>query len=136
MKKFALLTMFLVVSILLAGCGGGGGSASDKINVTMTDFHFTPDAFAIQAGKEISFSGRNNGAVAHDFVIMKLGTTVGDSYETADEPNVFWEIEIPAGQSVDATFTAPTEPGEYEVLCAIPGHYQAGMFGKLTVAAP
>lgn len=134
MKKFSLMTIFMILSIVLAGCGGGGGGASDKINVTMTDFHFTPDAFTIQAGKEISFSGRNNGAVAHDFVIMKQGTSAGDSYGAEDEANVFWKIEIGAGQSTETIFTAPAEPGEYEVLCAIPGHYQAGMFGSLTVA--
>jgi uncharacterized cupredoxin-like copper-binding protein len=136
MKKYGLVMMLIVVSLFLAGCGGGAQSVSNKINVTMTDFHFAPDSFNVQAGKEISFSGRNNGAVTHDFVIMKLGADVGDSFGPEDKANVLWETEIPAGQTADATFAAPTDPGEYQVLCGIPGHYQAGMVAKLTVVAP
>ncbi len=136
MKKSMLLTVLAVIFLLLAGCGGGAKSGSDKINVTMTDFHFTPDTFTIPAGKEITFTGRNDGAVTHDFVIMKSGTSVGDSFGPEDEANVFWKTEIPAGQNLTQTFTGPTQPGEYEVLCAIPGHYQAGMSAKLTVVAP
>lgn len=136
MKKYILMTLVAAISIMLAGCAGGAKSASNKINVTMTDFHFTPDSFTISSGQEITFSGRNDGAVTHDFVIMVSGANVGDSFDSEDEANVFWKTEIPAGQSVTQTFTAPTQPGEYEVLCAIPGHYQAGMVAKLTVVAP
>ncbi len=136
MKKLFLLTIIVTVSILIAGCGRGAQTASNKINVTMTDFHFTPDAFTVNAGQEITFSGRNNGAVTHDFVIMNLGTTAGDSFGPEDEPNVFWKTEIAAGQTATETFTAPAQPGDYEILCAIPGHYQAGMVAKLTVKAP
>lgn len=134
MKKTVLAALLVVLVLALTGCGGGGNAASNKINVTMTDFHFTPNAFSIKAGQEISFSGRNNGAVTHDFIIMKLGADVGDSFDKEDEPNVFWKTEIPAGQTAAATFTAPTDPGDYQVLCGIPGHYQAGMIATLTVA--
>jgi len=136
MKRYGLLVLVAVVSMLAAGCGGGAQAASNKINVTMTDFHFTPDAFTIGAGQEIEFTGRNNGAVTHDFVIMKLGTDVGDNFDKDDEANIFWEAELTSGQNVNLTFTAPAEPGEYQVVCAIPGHYQAGMVGKLVVTAP
>ncbi len=136
MKKYHLAIVFVVLAILLAGCGGGGKAASNSIQVTMTDFHFTPTTFTVNAGQEIKFSGKNNGAVTHDFIIMKAGVDVGDSFDKEDEPNVFWKIEIPSGQSSEATFTAPAEAGEYQVLCGIPGHYQAGMSATLTVAAP
>ena len=39
-----------------------------------------------------------------------------------------------AGETVEITFAAPTEPGEYVFLCTFPGHFAGGMKGKLVVA--
>ena len=37
------------------------------------------------------------------------------------------------GETVEVTFTAPTEPGEYTYICSFPGHVSGGMKGTLTV---
>jgi len=37
------------------------------------------------------------------------------------------------GETVEVTFTAPKEPGEYMYICTFPGHYAAGMKGTLVV---
>jgi len=129
-----LLVLSLIFAFLLAACGGGNG-ASTTINVEFTEFHFTPDAFTIPAGQEITINATNNGAVIHEFVIMKLGESVGEDFGDEDEGNIFWEVEAEAGKKVSETFTAPTEPGEYQVVCGTEGHYVAGMVGKLTVVA-
>jgi uncharacterized cupredoxin-like copper-binding protein len=129
-----LFAWFIVLSLALAACGGGGG-ASTKIDVTMTDFQFTPNAFTVPAGKEITFHVVNNGAVVHNFVIMKLGTSAGDTFDDSDAPNVYWKVEVQPGSSADATFTAPSDPGDYQVVCSTPGHLAAGMIAKLTVVA-
>ena len=131
-KRIFLIT--LVICLLLTSCGSAT-SDSTKINVTMTDFQFTPNQFTVLAGKEISFTSSNTGAVAHNFVIMKLGKTVGTEFTSEDEPNIYWQVGLFPGDSVDITFTAPSEPGEYEVVCRTPGHLQAGMSGKLIVVA-
>jgi uncharacterized cupredoxin-like copper-binding protein len=39
-----------------------------------------------------------------------------------------------AGESSTLEFTA-LEPGTYEIFCSIEGHKEAGMIGKLIVAA-
>jgi uncharacterized cupredoxin-like copper-binding protein len=131
MKRILIITAVLF-SLTLASCGGGGG-ASKKINVTMTDFQFQPSQFTVPAGQEITFHAVNNGGVVHNFVIMKKGTSAGDKFDDADVPNVYWEIELQPGASADTTFTAPSEPGDYEVVCKTPGHIAAGMVAKLTV---
>lgn len=129
-----LLALVLVVAIFLASCGGN--EPSTTIDVTMTDFQFTPNAFTIPAGKEITLNVVNNGSVVHNFVIMKLGTTAGEAFGEEDESNVFWEErDIPAGSDLSVTFTAPTEPGEYQVVCRTLGHIASGMVGTLTVVA-
>jgi azurin len=37
------------------------------------------------------------------------------------------------GETVEVTFDAPKEAGEYLYICTFPGHYAAGMKGKLIV---
>ena len=132
MKRFFIITAVLI-SLMLVSCGGGG--ASTKINVTMTDFQFQPNVFTIPAGQEITFHSVNNGAVVHNFVIMKKGTSAGPFFDDEDVPNVFWQVEIQPGSSADTSFTAPTDPGDYEVVCRTEGHIASGMTAKLTVVA-
>lgn len=131
MKKF--LFVLLGLTLFLSACGAGGPTTT--IKVTMTDFHFEPAQFTVPAGQEITVNATNNGAVEHEFVIFKLGTDAGVKFGDEDEDNIYWEVEVQPGQSVSVTFTAPSEPGEYYVTCGIEGHLEAGMSGKLIVAA-
>ncbi len=131
--KRTLIIAAVLLSLILVSCGGGG--ASTKINVTMTDFQFQPNQFTVPAGQEITFNSVNNGAVVHNFVIMKKGTSAGPFFDDEDVPNVFWQVEIQPGSSVDTSFTAPTDPGDYEVVCKTEGHIASGMTAKLIVVA-
>lgn len=130
--KRTLIVVALLFSLMLGSCGGAGG-ASTTIDVTMTDFQFQPNQFTIPAGQEITFNSLNNGAVVHNFVIMKLGTTAGDFFDEEDVPNVYWEVELLPGSSTNTTFTSPTVPGEYEVVCRTEGHIVSGMTARLKV---
>lgn len=131
--KSTLMIVAILLSLTLVSCGGGGPSTT--INVTMNDFQFTPNAFIVPAGQEITLNSTNNGAVVHNFVIMKFGTTAGPMFDEEDIPNIYWEVEIQPGGSVSTTFTAPIEPGDYEVVCRTEGHIASGMTAKLTVVA-
>lgn len=131
MKRSIIVVAFLCC-LVLTSCGAGGG-ATTTINVTMTDFQFQPNQFTVPAGQEITFTSTNSGAVVHNFVIMKLGTSAGPMFDDEDVPNVYWQVELQPGASVNTTFTAPSEPGEYEVACRTEGHIASGMTAKLTV---
>jgi len=134
MKRIIIVFMAVLLSLVLTSCGGGGPTTT--INVTMTDFQFTPNQFTVPAGQEITLNVTNTGAVVHNFIIMKLGTTAGATYEDDDDANVYWgERDIQPGGDFSVTFTAPTEPGEYEVVCRTEGHIASGMVGKLIVVA-
>lgn len=135
MKKISFVPfILLVIMFVLSACGGARPSTT--IDVTFAEFTFTPAEFIVPAGQEITINATNNGAVVHEFVIMKFGQTVGEDFGDEDEGNIFWEMEAEPGASATGTFTAPTEPGEYQVVCGTAGHYVAGMIGKLTVVAP
>jgi uncharacterized cupredoxin-like copper-binding protein len=65
---------------------------------------------------------------------MKYGYHVNAHFSDSDKPNIYWEkVPIAPGQSVNDNFTAPTEPGEYQVVCGEAGHFEAGMVAKLIV---
>ena len=127
-------TIMLVCMFIVAACGGNRPSTNLKVD--MVEFIFTPAEFVIPAGQEITITAVNNGAVIHEFVIMNFGQTIGDDFGDEDEGNIYWEVEAEPGKTVTATFTAPTEPGEYQVVCGTEGHFIAGMVGKLTVVGP
>lgn len=128
MKK--ILVLFSVgLSLVLSSCSG----ASRTIDLTISDYHFEPDTFAIPAGDEITVNIDNEGFVSHQLVIFKLGTDVGDKIEPEDQENVYWRFEVLPGHSDSATFIAPSEPGEYFITCGIFGHLEAGMSGSLIV---
>ncbi len=135
MKRITrFLTVFFVM-FLLASCGAPQPSTS--INVTLTDFEFSPNVFTVPAGQQITINISNNGGTNHSFAIMKLGQNVTAHFTDADKQNVYWgKFEIASGDSVSDTFTAPSDPGEYQIVCAQPGHFEAGMVAKLIVVKP
>lgn len=129
MKKLLFL---LVFALLLTACGGTD-APSTTINVTMTDFAFSPNTFTVPAGQPITINATNNGASRHTFVIMKLGKDVGQSFIAANQADIYWQTFVDAGGNKSDTFTAPSTPGEYQIICDIPGHYEAGMSASLIV---
>ena len=132
MKKIFFITMGLL-SVIITACGRPS-SPSKSIDVTLTDFSFSPNIFIIPAGQQISFAATNNGAVTHSFIIMKSGIQVTGHFTEADKPNILWEVEqITPGQSVKEMFNSPPEAGEYQILCGVSGHFEAGMVAKLFV---
>jgi len=128
MKKiFSLLTVILIFQ--LAACN----TLPTTIDVTLSDFKYTPNTVTVPAGKEITLNLKNEGFVSHQFIIFKLGTDAGEKYEPEDDVNIYWKTEILPGKSVTVKFTAPSEPGEYYVTCGLGGHHEVGMVGKLIV---
>lgn len=134
MRRVSILAALMILSAVgVAACGSTAGP-TNSIRVTMTDFAFSPNSFTVPAGQEISVEATNNGAVAHSFVIMKAGDQVKDHFTDADKAGVYWAVaNVPPGESVKGTFRAPTQPGEYQIVCGIAGHFEAGMVAKLTV---
>lgn len=136
MGRYAIRAMpAIMLALVLTSCGGAAGP-SKNIRVTSTDFEFSPNSFTVPADAEISVDFTNNGAVTHSFIIMKAGTEVRTHFTDADKANVYWEIpSVPAGETVKDTFTSPSAPGEYQIVCGVTGHFEAGMVAKLIVVA-
>ena len=127
--KIRSLLFLLTLVLQLTACN----NSPTTINVTLSDYRYTPSTFTVPAGKEITLNLMNEGFVSHMFIIFKLGTDAGEKFGPEDEENIYWKVELLPGKSATAKFTAPIEPGEYYVTCGLGEHHEVGMAGKLIV---
>ncbi|HMK08607.1 MAG TPA: cupredoxin domain-containing protein [Anaerolineales bacterium] len=120
----------MLLSLALVACG----PKTATISTTMTDFKYDPDTWTVPAGAKVTLNLTNSGSVEHEFLMLDLGTTVSPPFnEDAVKDKILVDQDVDAGQSATVVFTAPTAPGDYQVLCGVAGHLEAGMQGKLTV---
>ena len=131
MKKILTGTVLvLALSLILTACG----SNKTTLNVTATDKGYDLPTYTVPAGGEVTVNMTNNGVIEHEFAVLKLGEHVTPPFGDKDEAKIFWELDgVEAGKTKSDTFTAPTEPGEYDIVCGIPGHIELGMTATLIV---
>ncbi len=131
MKKiFASTVLFLALSLILTACG----SNKTTLNVTTTDTGYDSKTYTVPAGAKVNLNLTNKGFTEHEFAILKKGEHVTPPFGEKDENKIFWELDgVASGTTKSDTFTAPTEPGEYDIICGIPGHIELGMTATLIV---
>ena len=121
------------------GIAGDAVAANRTIELSMTDsMRFTPDRIEVKQGETVRFVVKNSGKVMHELV---LGTKKDLDQHAAmmakfpgmehDEPHM---THVGAGKTGQIVWTF-NRPGEFDFACLIAGHYQAGMVGKIKVAA-
>jgi uncharacterized cupredoxin-like copper-binding protein len=126
---FVLVSVLLIA--LLAACSGGtigatkpasGGSSGGKtINVSATEFAFTPNKFEGKVGEKLTFKVTNKGTVEHNFVIL-----------SPDGSEELTKMTTQPGETKSLEFT-PAQAVTYQIDCNIAGHKEAGMVGELLV---
>ena len=128
MRKLIVIAM-CVLALTLTACG----PKKITLNVTATDQGYDSATYTVPAGAEVTVNLTNNGTLAHVFDILKLGEHVTPPYKQTDKDKILWELVAKTGETTSGTFTAPTEPGEYDIICRVPGHIQTGMVATLIV---
>jgi uncharacterized cupredoxin-like copper-binding protein len=154
-RPFAFLTLLALAGGGLAGCGGsdqGGSTASaaatasaasvdpattaakGAIKVDMTNFRFSPSSLTARPGR-LRVTAANSGSEEHELVLIRTDAAAGSlpvKKGKASEQGSVGEIsQQRPGQAASHTFVL--KPGRYVYICNVPGHYQAGMRGTLTV---
>ena len=130
MRKLSFTVMF-VLALTLTACG----PQKVTLNVTASEQGYDSPTYTVPAGAEVTVNLINTGAAPHVFDILKLGEHVTSTFQPTDKEKILWGLSASAGETKSGTFTAPTEPGEYDIICPVPGHMQMGMTATLIVAA-
>jgi uncharacterized cupredoxin-like copper-binding protein len=113
---------------------------------------FTPENIQIKAGETIRFVVRNKGKLAHEMVLGNSQDIAAHAKEmqamaTAGHGNASHQhasaaktgmgaiaVSVPAGE-VREWVVKFDEAVELEMACLVPGHFEAGMKGKVRVTA-
>ena len=111
-------------------------SAAETIRIEMTEFSFSPSDITLEAGKPYILELVTVGAVKHEFTAPDFFPSAAwrkaESAESEIKATYFKEIEVFPGKQVDL-YLVPITPGTYDLICEIEGHFEAGMFGTITV---
>jgi uncharacterized cupredoxin-like copper-binding protein len=158
LTRAAAPTLILALGLAVAACGQETGDSSTPettesefafgspadaahadrvVEIQTTDaLIFEPADITVAPGETVTFRLSNDGALVHDFTLGDQATQDEHEAEMSemdgmahDEPNV---AAIPAGETVEITWTFGNE-GTVLVGCHQPGHYSAGMSGRITV---
>jgi uncharacterized cupredoxin-like copper-binding protein len=129
------------------------------IDMVMTDNRYAPENIRVTAGETVRFIVRNKGELVHEFNIgtpeahkehqkemmmmldhgvleadrinhdrMKMKMPDGSTMEHNDPNSVL--LEPGKNQEIIWKFS---KSGKFEFACNVPGHYDAGMVGDITV---
>ncbi len=121
------------------GIAGDAKAVTRTIEIRMSDdMRFTPDRIEVKQGETVRLVNRNVGKIMHEFV---LGTKKDLDEHAAlmrkfpqmehDEP---YMAHVQPGKTGEIIWTF-NQAGEFDFACLIAGHYEAGMVGKVKVAA-
>lgn len=137
--------------------------ATRTVEVTLGDIYFEPKSLAVKKGETVRFVLVNKGQLLHEFNLgdaamhaahqqemlkmaasgmltptgmkhdmagMDHGMAHGDGPMKHDDPN---SMLVEPGKTAELTWTFVDATG-LEFACNIPGHYQAGMVGKVAIS--
>ena len=119
------------------GKAGDPNKATRTVTVDMSDrMRFTPDNLTVHQGETVKFIVKNSGKLMHEFV---LGTRK-ELGEHADMMKKFPGMEhdepfmahVASGKTETIVWQF-SKPGEFHFGCLLPGHFEAGMVGKINV---
>lgn len=138
----------------------GGGHGTDigapgeprdvrrNIRITMTDNAFKPAKLKVKAGETVRFKVMNNGEFVHEFNIATVSMHAAHQQEMAEmmekghmtvdrivHPMAHAHgnsILLEPGQGGEIIWRFPAETA-LEFACNVPGHYESGMRGPVTI---
>lgn len=164
MKKFVLVASALSLGMLSLNAAAGGndghhGAAMEQhedspsaigkpgdvakvtrtVTVEMNDaMRFKPATIKVSKGDTIKFVVRNVGKLKHEMVIGSIKELQEHAAMMKQMPEMEHadanRVTVDPGKSADMIWQF-TKAGTFEFACLQPGHWEAGMKGKLKVAA-
>jgi uncharacterized cupredoxin-like copper-binding protein len=157
LKKLMLAALLFASSVALAHDDGQGrpvfdaskaeqkefGVAGDPTKVHRTiklvmsdDMRFTPTRIKVKEGETVKLLIKNKGKVMHEVVIgtatsLQQHAAMMRKFPTMAHEAPYMAHVKPGGiQEIVWTFN---RPGHFDFACLLPGHFEAGMVGKIEV---
>lgn len=119
------------------GQEGDPKKATRTITVDMADsMRFTPADITVKRGETLKIVSRNKGQVLHEIVLGTPEELKKHAEQMKKNPGMEHEeaymAHVKPGQSGEIVWQF-TQAGEFQFACLLPGHFEAGMVGKVTV---
>lgn len=119
------------------GREGNPKQARRTIRVDMSDaMRFTPTEITVKRGETVRIVAANKGQVLHELVLgtadeLKAHAEMMKKFPGMehDEPHM---THVKPGKTGEIVWQF-TEAGEFQFACLLPGHFEAGMVGKVVV---
>ena len=121
------------------GRQGDPKKVTRTIAIDMKDtMRFTPAVITVKQGETIRFVVKNSGKMMHEMVLGTMAELKEHGEMMKKNPGM--EHDEPYMRHVspgkkEAMIWQFTKAGEFNYACLVPGHFEAGMVGKIKVAA-
>jgi uncharacterized cupredoxin-like copper-binding protein len=137
MVRFPHLVPMCAPVLLVLSCGNVTESEA-KVSGDLSEWSIEMDETTASAG-DLTFRITNSGTIDHEFLIVKTEIPDGEIPVTGglfaeDQEGIQVIDEIPQyspGRTEELTVSL--QAGQYQLVCNLPGHYQAGMHTVFTV---
>jgi len=130
------------------GSAGKADNANRTIEIVMTDNKYNLPSLDVMAGETVHFKIKNVGQQIHEFTIATTDMHIEHQAEMLNHISSGHMTMTDKGHGAghdhaNSLLLNPTEDGELiwtfakadnlEFACNVPGHYQSGMVGSITV---
>ena len=121
------------------GREGDPKKATRTVKVDMSDkMRFTPGELHIKAGETVRFEVKNSGKTMHEMVLGTMKELKEHAEVMRKHPGMEHDepymAHVAPGKTERMVWQF-TKPGEFYYGCLVPGHFEAGMIGKVIVSA-
>lgn len=124
----------VALAALLSSCAPASGEER-TVTLTLEHSRFRPDRLHFSAGDTVRFVVNNTDPIDHELIIgdarVQKVHERGTEPHHGDEPG---EVSVQAGETGETTYTFG-RPGRLYFGCHLPGHYDFGMRGTISVEA-
>lgn len=119
------------------GREGNPKQATRTVQVDMGDkMRFSPGQLTVKRGEMVRFVVKNSGKVMHEMVLGTMQDLKAHAEMMKKHPGMEHDEPYMAHVKPGATGQMVwqfTKQGEFYYGCLVPGHFEAGMVGKITV---
>jgi len=110
---------------------------TQTVAISMADtMRFSPSELTVKTGDIVKFVVANDGELMHEFVLGTADSLAEHAEMMLKHPNMehdeAYMAHVEPGKEMEIIWQF-TETGTFEFGCLLPGHFQAGMKGTITV---